>query len=89
VPLAEIEYVKSTLSGVYVVCAHGEYSTDLTLAVLEARGRMLRCHKQYLVNVDAVDEVCLGDEPAVRTRAGHSVPISRRHLPLVRERLGL
>lgn len=89
VPLGEIEYARSTLSGVLVVCAHGEYSTDLTLAVLEARGGMLRCHKQYLVNVDAVDEVCLGDEPAVRTRSGHGVPVSRRHLAHVRERLGL
>jgi two-component system, LytTR family, response regulator len=89
VPLVEIEYARSTLSGVHVVCAHGEYPTDLTLAVLEARGGMLRCHKQYLVNVEAVDEVSLGDEPAVRTRSGHSVPVSRRHLAPVRERLGL
>ncbi len=83
VPVAEIECVKSTLSGVYVVCAHGEYSTELTLSVLEAR------HKQYLVNPASVDEVSLGDEPAIRTRSGHSVPVSRRHLAHVREQMGV
>jgi len=71
------------------VCAHGEYSTELTLSVLEARAGLLRCHKQYLVNPAAVDEVSLGDEPAIRTRSGHSVPVSRRHLAHVRELLGV
>jgi two-component system LytT family response regulator len=89
VPVAEIECVKSTLSGVYVVSAHGEYGTELTLAVLEARAGFLRCHKQYLVNPAAVDEVSLGDDPSIRTRSGHSVPVSRRHLAKVREMLGL
>jgi len=89
VNVAEIECVKSTRSGVYVVCAHGEYSTELTLSVLEARAGLLRCHKQYLVNPAAVDEVSLGEEPSVRTRSGHSVPVSRRHLAHVREKLGV
>jgi two-component system LytT family response regulator len=93
VPIAEIELARSTLSGVYVVCAHGEYATDLTLQVLEARAGLLRCHKQFLVNAGAVDEVTLGDATAggatLRTRSGQLVPVSRRHLPRVRETLGL
>lgn len=91
VPVADIEVVKSTLSGVYVVCAHGEYSTDVTLHVLEARAGLLRCHKQYLLNASAVDEISLGDASnvTVRTRSGHTVPVSRRHLPRVRELLGI
>lgn len=89
VPVAEIELVRSSLSGVWVVCAHGEYATDLTLQVLEARGGFLRCHKQYLVNGAAVDLVELGEEPAVRTRSGFAAPVSRRHLAALRERLGL
>jgi two-component system, LytTR family, response regulator len=89
VPVAEIELVKSAPSGVWVVCAHGEYTTDLTLQVLEARGGFLRCHKQYLVNATAVDLIELGEEASVRTRSGFAVPVSRRHLPLLRQRLGL
>ncbi len=91
VNVSEIELAKSTLAGVYVVCAQGEYPTDLTLQVLEARAGMLRCHKQYLVSADLVDEINLGDGSSVtlRTRSGHSVPVSRRHLAQVRARLGL
>jgi two-component system LytT family response regulator len=91
VSVSEIEYAKSTLSGVYVVSAQGEFSTELTLSVLEARAGLLRCHKQYLVNAAAVDEVALGDgsSATVRTRSGHSVPVSRRHLARVRELLGV
>jgi two-component system LytT family response regulator len=93
VNVSEVEYVKSTLSGVYVVCAHGEFATELTLQVLEARAGMIRCHKQYLVNANAVDELALGDgdgaNATARTRSGHVVPVSRRHLPRVRELLGI
>jgi two-component system LytT family response regulator len=90
VSVADVEYVKSTLAGVYVVCAQGEHATDLTLQVLEARAGMLRCHKQYLVNPTLVDELRLGDgsNATLRTRSGHEVPVSRRHLAHVRERLG-
>ncbi|HSD18481.1 MAG TPA: two-component system response regulator BtsR [Anaeromyxobacter sp.] len=91
VNVSDVEVVKSTLSGVYVVSGQGEYGTELTLQVLEARAGLLRCHKQYLVNAAAVDEVSLGDgsNATIRTRSGHSVPVSRRHLPRVRELLGI
>ena len=91
VNVSDVEVVKSTLSGVYVVSGQGEYGTELTLQVLEARAGLLRCHKQYLVNAAAVDEVSLGDSSnaTIRTRSGHSVPVSRRHLPRVRELLGI
>ena len=93
VPSAEIEVAKSTLSGVYVVCGHGEYATDLTLQVLEARAGLLRCHKQFLVNPAAVDEITVGDGAAgaatLRTRSGQLVPVSRRHAARVRAALGL
>jgi two-component system, LytTR family, response regulator len=92
VPVAEIELVRSGPAGVFVVTAAGEFFTELTLKVLEDRAGLLRCHKQHLVNLDRVDEMDLGDEetPAVlRTRSGHAVPVSRRSLPAVRERLGI
>jgi two-component system LytT family response regulator len=89
VPLSEVEYVKSSAAGVYVISAAGELYTDLTLRVLEERAGLLRCHKQFLVNIERVDEITLGDQAAIRTRGGHEVPVSRRHLPALRERLGL
>ena len=92
VPVAEVEYVKSSAAGVYVVSPAGELFTDLTLKVLEERAGLLRCHKQYLVNAERVDELGPGEESQVatiHTRAGHKVPVSRRHLAHVRERLGV
>jgi two-component system LytT family response regulator len=91
VNVSDVELVKSTLSGVYVVSGQGEFGTELTLQVLEARAGLLRCHKQYLVNAAAVDEVSLGDgsNATIRTRSGHTVPVSRRHLARVRELLGI
>lgn len=91
VDLAEVEAVRSSEAGVYVVTAGGEHFTELTLRVLEERAGFLRVHKQHLVNVDRVVELLFGDEDGstVRTRSGHTVPVSRRFLPLLKQRLGL
>jgi two-component system LytT family response regulator len=87
---AEIEFARSSEAGVYVVCPRGEFFTELTLRVLEERTGLVRCHKQYLVRLDRVEEVCLGDGAAtLRTRSGQDVPVSRRLLPEIRERLGI
>jgi two-component system, LytTR family, response regulator len=90
VRVGDIEAVRSTLSGVYVVCPSGEYATDLTLQTLEARAGLLRCHKQYLVNLEAIDQISLAENPAaaIRTRSGQTVPVSRRYLAQIRGRLG-
>jgi two-component system LytT family response regulator len=91
VRVADVEYVKSSAAGVYVVSDEGELFTDLTLRVLEERGGLLRCHKQFLVNAERVEEIVLGGEAqaaTLRTRGGHRVPVSRRHLAAVRARLG-
>ncbi len=92
VDVAEVELVKSSEAGVYVVSPRGELFTELTLKVLEERAGLVRCHKQFLVNVDQVDEVRLDDgvndsAAVIRTRSGKEVPVSRRYLPKVRERL--
>jgi two-component system, LytTR family, response regulator len=89
VPVAEIELARSSDSGVHVLCAHGEYATELTLQVLEARAGLLRCHKQYLVNSAAVDQLGLEEQATVRTRSGLVAPVSRRYLALLREQLGI
>ncbi len=89
---ADVECVRSSETGVHVVTAKGEYFTELTLTVLEAKGRNLaRCHKQYLVNLAAIDEINRQDPSAafIKTRSGRTVPVSRRFLAPLKERLGI
>jgi len=91
VSVSEVDFVKSGEAGVFVVTAKGEFFTELTLSVLETRAKLLRCHKQYLVNVDRIDEINLGDNSlaVITTKARHTVPVSRRHLTRLRAALGL
>ncbi|HEX8908558.1 MAG TPA: LytTR family transcriptional regulator DNA-binding domain-containing protein, partial [Anaeromyxobacteraceae bacterium] len=60
-------------------------------SVLEARAHLLRCHKQYLVNVDRIDEISLAENSlaVIKTKSGTMVPVSRRHLTRLRAALGL
>jgi two-component system LytT family response regulator len=86
----EIEFARSSEAGVYVVCPGGEFFTELTLRVLEDRAGLVRCHKQYLVRLDRVEEICLeGGVTTLRTLSGKDVPVSRRLLPEIRARLGI
>jgi two-component system, LytTR family, response regulator len=88
VDVADVDLVRSSEAGVYVVLAKGELYTDLTLKVLEERAGLVRCHKQFLVNLDNVDEIELDEGQAlVRTRSGKEVPVSRRFLPKLRDHL--
>jgi two-component system LytT family response regulator len=88
---SEVEYVKSQLAGVYVVSAKGEHYTELTLKVLETRSNFIRCHKQYLVNIDQVDEIVLEENlvAMIVTRSGKTIPVSRRYLERLKEILGI
>lgn len=89
---AEVEFVRSSEAGVHVVTAKGEFFTELTLAVLEAKGQNLaRCHKQYLVNLAHIDEINRQDPAAatLKTRSGRTVPVSRRFLTPLKEKLGI
>lgn len=89
IPTTEIEYVRSGESGVYVVCQHGEFYTDLTLQILESKTPLVRCHKQFLVNIDLVDEIILRENMLadIRTKSGRMVPVSRRYLKILRDSL--
>ena len=86
---AEIEYVRSGETGVHVISPAGEFYTELTLQVLENRTNLIRCHKQFLINIDLVDEIILRDNMLadVKTKSGRLVPVSRRYLRLLREKL--
>lgn len=78
----EVEYVQSDLSGIRIVTSEGSYFTELTLKVLEDRTGLLRCHKQYLVNIDLVNEIVLLENGLARigTKSANSLPVSRRYL---------
>lgn len=92
VDVADVEYVRSSAAGVYVVTASGELFTELTLRVLETRtGPLTRCHKQYLVNLEHVREIAQPDDGAalLRTRSGKEVPVSRRLLPKLKDAFGI
>ncbi len=88
---SDVEYVKSDVSGIYLVCAHGQFYTELTLRVLEARANLIRCHKQFLVNIDQVDEIILQENQSavIQTRSKKNLPVSRRYLKKIKEQLGI
>jgi two-component system LytT family response regulator len=88
---AEVEFVRSDFTGVYVTGPKGELFTELTLRVIEARTHLVRCHRQYLVNIDCVDEILLCNNmlAQMQTKSGRSVPVSRRYLKKIREKLGI
>lgn len=86
---AEVEYVRSGDAGVYVICRTGEFYTDLTLQVLENKTNLVRCHKQFLINIDLVDEIVLRENMVaeIKTTSGRLVPVSRRYLKILRGKL--
>ncbi len=88
---SEVDFVRSDPAGVYVVCAKGEFFTELTLKVLEDKTNLVRCHKQYLVNLDRVDEIVLQENllAEIKMKSGLAVPVSRRFLKKLKETLGI
>jgi two-component system LytT family response regulator len=89
---SEVEFVRSSEMGVHVVTSKGEYLTELTLTVLEAKTRhLVRCHKQFLVNIHQIDEIIRQDPSTalLKTRSGKQVPVSRRFLVHLKELLGI
>ena len=89
VGLDEVEYVSAGARGHFIVTAEDEYYTDIALKVLEERTGLLRCHKQYLVNMDHAREIRLLDNGlgVITTASGGSVPVSRRYLKKIKNML--
>lgn len=89
--LDEVEYIYSDASGVQVVGLEKQGLTELTLKVLQERTPLVRCHRQYLVNLDQIAEIHFLETGAaeIEMRSGKHVPVSRRHLRHVKESLGL
>lgn len=90
--MEEVAFVSSRMSGVFVTSQDGkEGFTELTLRTLESRTPLLRCHRQYLVNMAHLKEIRLEDngQAELLLRDGHTVPVSRRYLKNLKEALGL
>jgi two-component system LytT family response regulator len=89
IPLAEVEYIFTDLSGVHVVGANRSGVTELTLKVLQERSPLLRCHRQYLVNPERIVEIEFLENGAaeILMPSGFRVPVSRRHLRELKDRL--
>lgn len=90
--MSDVAFVSSRMSGVYVTSSDGkEGFTELTLRTLESRTPLLRCHRQYLVNMAHLSEIKLEDngQAELLLRNGQTVPVSRRYLKNLKEALGL
>lgn len=88
--LDDVAFVSSRIGGVYVTRKDGQESfTELTLRTLETRTPLLRCHRQYLVNMNYLKEIRLEEQAELLLRDGQLVPVSRRYLKSLKETVGL
>lgn len=90
--MQDVVFVSSRLSGVYVTSQEGkEGFTELKLRTLENRTPLLRCHRQFLVNMAHLKEIRLEDngQGELLLSSGHTVPVSRRYLKSLKEAVGL
>jgi len=87
--LDDVEFVHTDIAGVQVVGAKQQGTTELTLKLLQERTPLIRCHRQYLVNIDQIAEIELLENGAaeILTHSGKHVPVSRRYLREMKDRL--
>ncbi|MFB9135860.1 two-component system response regulator BtsR [Vibrio olivae] len=86
----DIEFAYSDVSGVHIQTASQLTTSQLTLKVLEEKTVLIRCHRQYLVNLSAIKEIKLLENglAEIITVSEHKLPVSRRYLKYLKERLG-
>ncbi|MGD8173017.1 two-component system response regulator BtsR [Vibrio sp. TRT 21S02] len=90
IPTSEVECAYSDISGVHVQTTEQTATSQLTLKILEEKTPLVRCHRQYLVNVKAIKEIKLLENglAEIITLSDHKVPVSRRYLKTLKEMLG-
>lgn len=61
----------------------------MTLETLEECTPLLRCHKQGLINIDAINEIVLLEAglARIRTHSCRMLPLSRRYLKIITRKL--
>lgn len=90
IPIQDVEFAFSHFSGVQVQTAEQTATCQLTLKVLEEKTPLVHCHRQYLINLKAIKEIKLLDHglAEIVTLSDQRVPVSRRYLKNLKERLG-
>lgn len=90
IPTDNVEFACIEVSGVQIQTAERKMTTQLTLKILEEKTPLLRCHRQYLIHLKAIREIKLIDNglAEITTVSGHQIPVSRRYLKELKERLG-
>lgn len=91
VATAAVECAYSDIRGVHIHSENQTVSTQLTLKTLEERTALVRCHRQYLVNIQAIHEIKLLENglAEIMTRTGFEIPVSRRYLKTLKEMIGI
>ena len=91
---SEIEVAYSDHTGVHIISNQSEgaeNSCSLSLKVLENKTELLRCHRQYLINPNAIREIKLLDNALAEivTSSGAVAPVSRRYLKMLKDKFQL
>ena len=87
---SEVRYASAQGDYVRLHTATGDPLVRMSLSALEQRwadSGFVRIHRSVLVNLAHVDEMRLGSPRPEVVVAGTELPVSRRHLPDVRQRL--
>ncbi|WP_319238340.1 two-component system response regulator BtsR [uncultured Propionivibrio sp.] len=89
IPLDDVEFVHTDQCGIHVSSHDRAGVTELTLKLLQERTALVRCHRQYLVNLDKIREIELLDNGSAEavTHTGKRIPVSRRHLRDIKSQL--
>ncbi|MEE9355810.1 MAG: response regulator [Methylococcaceae bacterium] len=88
----DVDFVRSDPGmGVHVVCGEKEYYTELTLKTLLEKTDLKQCHRQYLINLSAVDEYERIENglATIHTESGKTVPVSKFYRGDIEKLLGL
>ena len=91
IQLQDVEYAFSDQSGVHISTNNGQMHSQLSLKILEQKTPMLRCHRQYLVQPQAIAEIELlaNGSANLYTRNGAQLPVSRRFMKGFRDMFGV
>ena len=91
IPETDIHYAYSDVAGVHIKTAEQLADTQLTLKTLEEKTTLVRCHRQYLVQLRFVNEIQRLDNGSATLlmNTGDTIPVSRRYLKRLKELLGL
>jgi len=90
IPTKDVEFAYSDISGVHVQTHEQKATSQLTLKILEEKTNLVRCHRQFLVNISAIKEIKLLENglAEIVTVSDHPLPVSRRYLKTLKEMLG-